>query len=176
MPLAAVFEAAAAEADAEADAATAAELPLPIAVNFSLPAVTKISIVPTASYVVVLEPGKFASLPPAVSLHSALLTATIQSTVAVKSVLGSDMSMLYVEGPKTRISWGKRPQSSVLALQASARVVAVGLAATTEAATVMAVSTPMKGAVRVVCCAVARLRREVRRSVEIIVSFVMECR
>ncbi|KAJ4364675.1 hypothetical protein N0V83_009272 [Neocucurbitaria cava] len=89
-------------------------LALPVApappVNFSAPAVTTTNILATSlgSYVVVLLPGKFASLPPADSLHTAPTPPprpaegdTTQSWVAVKSLpgLGSDSSMCQVEGP-----------------------------------------------------------------------------
>jgi hypothetical protein len=87
---AAVFEAADELAPAE-----------PLCVSFSAPAVTVTLYTPTVSYVVVLLPGKFASLPAADSLHTAVLASTTQSWVAVKSSpgVGSDISMLNVLGP-----------------------------------------------------------------------------
>lgn len=135
----------------ELSVAPVASLPLtePVRNSFSVPAVTVTVRLPTSvpSYVSVLLPGKFASLPPAVSLHTALLAAITQSWVAVKSVLGSDMSTLYVDGPTTRVWAGKRPQSSD-GRQASARVVAPLLAVTTEAAMEFA-SPPTLGTVSV---------------------------
>lgn len=64
--------------------------------SLSAPAVIVIVALPTSvpSYEVVLDPGKLASLPPAVSLQTAVLEARSQSIVAVKSVFGSDMSTL----------------------------------------------------------------------------------
>lgn len=90
-----------------------------------------------------LDPGKFASLPPAVSLHTTDGVPKEQSTVAVKSVFGSDMSILYVDGPNTIVSFGKIPQS-VDGGQAIAIVVALASAATTEAEKSVA-SWPMMG-------------------------------
>lgn len=107
--------------------------PLAPAPNRLAPAVTETRAFPNsvASYVVVLDPGKFASLPPAVSLHTTDEVAKEQSIVAVKSLFGSDMSMLYVDGPYTIISLGKTPQS-VEAGQAIATVVALASAATMD--------------------------------------------
>jgi hypothetical protein len=142
--------------------------------NLSAPAVTVIAYVPISveSYVSVLLPGKFASLPPAVSLHTAF--ESTQSIVAVKSVLGSLMSMLYVEGPKTTVCAGKRPQS-VFGMQATATVVAVGLAETMErrmSASNSWASEPMpsQGTDIVVVCAVARESSTERMSADTMIA------
>lgn len=123
----------------------------PVCASLSAPAVIVTVMLPRSvlSYVVVLEPGKFASLPPAVSLQTALLEAITQSWVAVKSVFGSDMSILYVDGPTMRVCAGNRPQS--VSMQARARVVASLLAPTTDAAIVSA-SPPTSGTMRVFSC------------------------
>ena len=137
----------------------------------SSPAVTVTVSLPiyVPSYVSVLDPGKFASLPPAISMHTALLDATTQSWVAVKSVLGSDMSMWYVEGPTTSVCAGNRPQSA--STQARASVVASLLALTTDAAT-MSASPPMSWTVMVWSAwAAARLSMAERTNVEIMLMF-----
>lgn len=148
--------------------------------SFSTPAVITNSNVPTAEplYGSVLLPGKFASVPPAVSLHIALSGMITQSIVAVKSDsgLGSPMLRFQVEGPKTRVSAGKRPQSMEVA-QASARVVAVGFAVTTEPTmfgkTEPSKMSPIHGTDIVAgmsCCAATRPMKETRMNFEAMVT------
>ena len=73
-----------------------------LAPSLSPPAVTVTGTLPSSepSYVAVLLPGSLASLPLALSMHTALLDANTQSCVMVKAPSpGYDMSILYVEGP-----------------------------------------------------------------------------
>jgi hypothetical protein len=83
----------------------------------------------------VLLPGKFASLPLADSIQ-VTVAPWPQSTVIVKAFASpTPISKWYVEGPYTRVIYGKRPQSfaSVPDGQAMAKVVADGFADMTEA-------------------------------------------
>jgi len=107
-------------------------------------------------------------------MQTALLDAIAQSWVAVKSVFGSDMSTLYVDGPTMRVCAGNSPQS--LSMQARARVVASLLAPTTDAAT-MSASPPISGTVRMLFCwAKATLSKVERIDVEIMVgTFGTDC-
>jgi hypothetical protein len=86
--------------------------------------------------------------------------------------------MLYVEGPKTTVCAGKRPQS-VSGIQATETVVAVGFAETTERRMELRPSwpaepTPIQGTDIVVVCAVAKEKSVVRMSADtMIASFGM---
>lgn len=84
----------------------------------------------------VLLPGKFASLPVANSVQSAVFAPREQSADPVKAFASpTPMSRWYVEGPYMSVISGKRPQSfeSVPEGQASCMVVADGFAATIDA-------------------------------------------
>jgi len=71
-----------------------------LAPSFSAPAVIVTANDVRSVYVSVLLPGKFASLPLALSLQTAVEAPMLQSCVAVKSSSpGSDMSMSHIEGP-----------------------------------------------------------------------------
>lgn len=125
-------------------------LALPVALactlpSLSTPLVTVTGSVATSvpSYVVVLLPGKFASEPPADSVH-VTVAPRLQSAVAVAAWASpTPISRWYVDGPYTSVMYGKRPQSfeSVPEGHARAMVVADGFADTTDA-TIAWVSKP----------------------------------
>lgn len=119
--------------------ALAPALPVALACvpSLSAPLVTVTGKVKMSSpaYVVVLLPGKFASLPDADSVQ-VTVSARMQSAVPVNALASpTPISRWYVEGPYTSVISGKRPQSfvSVPVGQLRAIVVADGLAETIEA-------------------------------------------